>query len=98
MVMGWFDAREAEAFGITLAKYFRERVPPGATGENRKLAARHQQAVQGMLQLRDHFRATHKLNLYKKARLANAFKWDLREAGYDNALIDRLTIEVVLKL
>ena len=28
MVMGWFDAREAEAFGITLAKYFRDRVPP----------------------------------------------------------------------
>jgi hypothetical protein len=98
MVMGWFDAREAEAFGITLAKYFRDRVPPGATADSPKAANKHQQAVQGMLQLRDHFGATHKLNLYKKAKLANAFKWDLREAGYDDALINRLTMDVVLKL
>ena len=98
MVFRWFDAREAEAFGVTLAKYFRDRVPPGKAGGGGKAGGRQQAAVQGMLQLRDHFGATHKLNIYKKAKLANAFKWELREAGYDDALINRLTMEVVIKL
>ncbi|KFN43365.1 hypothetical protein [Arenimonas oryziterrae] len=98
MAMSWFDAREAEAFGVTLAKFFSDRVPPDATDDSKKSSARHQQAVQGMLQLRDHFKTHHKLNIYKKAKLANAFKWTLREAGYDDALIDRLTMDVTVQL
>jgi hypothetical protein len=42
------------------------------------------------------FRSRNKANFYKKARFGNAFKWKLREAGYDTAFVDELTMELML--
>jgi hypothetical protein len=44
------------------------------------------------------FGQTHKLNIYKKAKLGNAFKWILLEKGYDAQFVDELTKEVILAL
>ena len=46
----------------------------------------------------EQFKASNRLNTYKKAQLGNAFKWALREAGYDKAYIDRLTEWLVLRI
>jgi hypothetical protein len=44
------------------------------------------------------FGQTHSLNIYKKAKLGNAFKWGLLEKGYDEKFVDELTKEVILAL
>jgi hypothetical protein len=31
------------------------------------------------------------MNMFKKAKLGNAFKWFLRDAGYDTEYVDGLT-------
>ena len=43
------------------------------------------------------FKMKHKLNIYKKAKLGNSFKWKLLEANYDPALVDELTKALMLK-
>jgi hypothetical protein len=43
------------------------------------------------------FKINHKLNIYKKAQLGNAFKWKLLEANYDQTLVDELTKVLMLK-
>lgn len=43
------------------------------------------------------FKMKHKLNVYKKAILCNAFKWKLLEADYDPAPVDELMKFLLLK-
>lgn len=43
------------------------------------------------------FKMKHELNVYKKAKLGNAFKWKLLEADYDPVLVDELTKLLLLK-
>ncbi len=44
------------------------------------------------------FRKEHKLGIYKKARLANTFRWELKERGYDPAFIETLTEKLVIAI
>lgn len=98
MAWSWLDATEAEAFGLTLAKYYTDRIPVAAAADRKKSGAKHDQVVAQMFQLRDHFKATHKLNIYKKAKMANTFKWALREGGYPTSLSDKLTLDLIMRL
>jgi hypothetical protein len=41
------------------------------------------------------FAERYKLNLYKRAKLANTLRWRLQELGYDKELIQTLVLEVV---
>ncbi len=42
------------------------------------------------------FEARKEANFYKKAKFANAFKWKLKEAGYDAGFADELAKELVI--
>lgn len=42
------------------------------------------------------FRKEHKLGLYKKARLANTFRWEMKEQGYDDAFVEMVTEKLVV--
>lgn len=44
------------------------------------------------------FRKEHKLGVYKKARLANTFRWELKENGYDDTFIEAVTEKLVIAL
>lgn len=42
------------------------------------------------------FRKEHKLGVYKKARLANTFRWEMKERGYDDSFIEMITEKLVV--
>lgn len=44
------------------------------------------------------FRREHKLGIYKKARLANTFRWELKELGYEESFIEAVTEKLVIAL
>jgi len=90
-MLSWLDARAATAFGNTLAAFFVQRVPLDAKLSEKKFAAKAQEVLNKMALLVDRFKSENKLNTYKKAKLANAFKWALKDAGYDPAYVDRLS-------
>ena len=99
MLLSWFDATASKEFGTALAKFYIERIPVTASTENdKKFASRTKAAMDKMSQRVDQFKTSHRLNTYKKAQLGNAFKWSLREAGYDKAYIDRLTEWLVTRI
>jgi hypothetical protein len=54
--------------------------------------------IQVVLEKAKQFRLSNKLNIYKKAKLGNAFRWTLTDLGYDSTLIDELTKELMLAL
>ena len=96
-MINWFDARDAHEFGITLAEFFIARIPLERPSKKIKSLAKKQEVLNTMFSQIPPFKMKHKLNIYKKAKLGNAFKWKLLDAGYDPALVDELTKLLLLK-
>ena len=96
--MGWFDAREAQQFGEALADFLIERIPPADVDESEQFAFRRQEALHKMLLQIEVFKAAHKLNLFKKAKFGNAFKWKLLDSGYAAEFADHLTRSLLLRM
>ena len=96
--MGWFSAAEEQAFGKSLATFYIERVPFESPFSKKKFATKTQETLKKIDTQVANFRGTHKLNVYKKAKLGNAFKWTLRDAGYDNDYVDELTEWLMLRM
>jgi hypothetical protein len=44
------------------------------------------------------FRKEHKLGVYKKARLANSFRWEMKELGYDPDFVEAATEKLVVAI
>ena len=108
MLKNWFDASEAEEVGRGFAVKFSQSYPmldpkkemaSGNKGSLRaKIAGGREKALDRLRTDVMQYAKTHRLNVYKKAKLGNAFKWQLRELGYEADFIDQLTREVVLAL
>ena len=96
-MIDWFDARDAQEFGITLAEFFMERVPLEQPNKKIKSLAKKQEVLDKMFSQIPAFKMKHRLNIYKKAKLGNSFKWKLLDADYDPELVDELTKLLMLK-
>lgn len=96
-MFNWFDARDAHKFGISLAEFFMERIPLEMPNKKIKSLEKKQEVLNTLFSQIPPFKMKHKLNIYKKAKLGNAFKWRLLDANYDPALVDELTKELLLK-
>lgn len=98
-MFSWFDDKAATAFGIALADFFAERVPTTSVGRGEKKALIKFASVLDRMHLRvTEFRKQAPLNLYKRAKLMNAFQWRLRELGYDQALVGEIAKSLVRSL
>ena len=96
-MISWLDARDAQKFGLTLADFFMERIPLEQPHKKIKSLAKKQEVLDKMFLQIHIFKMKHKLNIYKKAKLGNAFKWKLLDADYDPVLVDELTKVLMLK-
>jgi hypothetical protein len=91
--MSWLDARVAEEFGVALARFYMSRMP--ATSDKANQDGQLRKVVEKMVERMDQFKADHTLNVYQRAKLWNAFKWALIDAGYDRSFAGDLTRELV---
>lgn len=97
-MFAWFDASDAEKFGISLAEFFMERVPSEALEKQTISLAKQKDVLDKLVRKVQLYRMEHKLNIYKKAKIGNAFKWKLREANYNSAFIDNITKMLMVKM
>lgn len=97
-MIDWFDAKEAQKFGMELAIFFTERLSPETSRRKEKTPAKKQEVLNKMFHQIERFKLQHKLNVYKKAKFGNSFQWALKDAGYDQEFINALTKELLLKL
>jgi len=95
-IFDWFDTGEVDEFAREIAGELVKRVPPGALeASDEKAAKRLGGTHQAVFSRAEQFARTHKLNVYKKARLGNQFRWELKEAGYPAAFVRAWTYELV---
>jgi hypothetical protein len=98
MILSWFDAREANEFGASLADMLIQRTPADGSVGKRMVTKKHEAMLHQLEQHVSRFRRDHKLNMYKKAQLGNKFKWTLKDKGYDAAYVDQLTNWLMFQL
>lgn len=99
MLFSWFDAREASQFGLSMADFLAKRIPPEAIPATEKKPLRKAGEVISKLHIQlQQFATNHRLNMYKKAKLANAFQWRLFDLGYDKRIVEELTKELLRSL
>lgn len=97
-MFSFLDARASKAFGTEMARSYIERVPPNAALTEKQFTSKSKQAIEKMsVQIAAH-KQQNKLNLYKIAQMANAFKWTLKDAGYADDYIDKLTQWFVVRV
>lgn len=91
MVFGWFNTREVTEFGESLAGFVAERIP-------NKSPKKAPEALSKLFAQVARFKESHKLNMYKKAKLANAFRWKLIDHGYTEEFAEEMAKELLLHL
>jgi tetratricopeptide (TPR) repeat protein len=104
MLLKWLDAREATAAGAALADDFylqsAAKLPRARAkgAEQGSPEPELQKFLQKFLQRVDQAARPLKLNILKRAKLANSFKWRLLEKGVEQELVDELTQALVMRL
>jgi hypothetical protein len=96
-VLDWFSTREVDELAAAIAAELVKRVPPAKLDErNRKAAERLRNTHDAIFARAGKFARTHSLNIYKRARLSNQFRWALTEAGYPPEFVESWTYELAI--
>ena len=104
MLLKWLNAGEATELGTTLADDFVARTATEASGTRHRKAdpgahaKQFRSAVHRCMERVDREARPLQLNVFKRAKLANTFKWRLLEKGIERQIADELTQALVLRL
>jgi len=98
-MLKWFDVTEVDAFAESLVAELARRVPAQSLPmEDRKALKRVARIADVLSDQVRAFTASHRLNVFKRARLGNRVKWSLKDAGYPDAFVDAFTYELITLL
>jgi Tfp pilus assembly protein PilF len=102
MLLGWLDARRATEIGISLAEQFAAgpAVSSGPDAASGRVSPSRKRAdgLRNFLQRAEREVRALPLNFYKRAKLANAFKWRLLEKGVASNTAAEVTQTLVMHL
>ena len=90
MIGDWFKVSEAIEFGRALARDINQLFPPGGSEKARRSAKKDRRKLDSLVRRTNAFAQSHRLNVYKKAKLLNTIKWELRDSGHEESLIDEV--------
>ena len=98
-LFGLINTQELEEFATVLANDLGRRFPP-ASESRTDPGAKFQLKVilEGLGARAVRYHVEHKLNVYKKAKLGNVFKWKLKELGYSGEFSEHATKEIITRL
>jgi tetratricopeptide (TPR) repeat protein len=91
MIRDWFETHAVVQVGTALADQFAPRIVLDSVAHGEK-------ALQEILRQADREIHTLRLNIYKRARFANSFRWRLLENGVEREIADEVTQRLVLHL
>jgi hypothetical protein len=98
-MLAFLDTKDLEVFATALANDLGRRFPPASESRTDKGATNQIKVIlEGLGARAVRYRNEHKLGLYKKAKLANVFKWRLAELGYSEGFVQMATKEIATRL
>lgn len=93
-----FNASHVEEFAKSLVAEFARQFPPSLQQEGKKAEKKLTAALRHLHQRAQQFQAEHKMGIYQKAKFSNTLKWELKESGYEDAMIDGLIKDLLFSL
>jgi len=90
MIRDWFDVSEAVDFARGFARDVDRLFPTQPMDKRMRSAKKDRKKLDGLVHRAQAFAQSHKLNVYKKAKLLNTIKWELRDSGHEESLIDEM--------
>ncbi len=92
-LLNMFSSKEIDEFAKSLAESVSKRYPPALeTAQEKKISVnRVTKILEDTFQKAVEFNARQKLGVYKKARLGNTFRWELKERGYSEKFVEMAT-------
>ena len=92
--------KEVDEFAKELADMVAKRFPPALekSPERRVSPNRITKVLEDALEKAEDYGKRERLGMYRKARLANAFKWQLKDLGYTDNFVEVATEGLVVYL
>jgi tetratricopeptide (TPR) repeat protein len=97
-MLNWLNTKDATDVGTELADDFVFQTTSAGTRRSKKGSEALQSFLGNFLQVVDRKARPLQLNLLKRAKLANSFKWRLLEKGVEQQVVEELTQALVLRL
>ena len=93
MILKFFSMRKVNEFAGSLAQDIARRYPPAIANNPTQVVS--QQRLNSILEevfiRAAEFQLENRLGWFRKAKLGNEFRWELKEMGYDEQFIDVAT-------
>jgi hypothetical protein len=98
-LFGSVSSKQVDDFAKSLVQEIAQHFPV-APGEDKRRNSdkKRLSVIRDVLRKAKDFSAQHKLGVYKKARLANTFRWELQEKGYNTEFIEFATEGLVMRM
>lgn len=88
MILDWFNAAQAVSFAQEIVREVNRLFPP-TEQKGKAIPTKVFQKKFDSLVARTHaFSVKNNLNIYKKAKLLNTIKWEIRDAGHEEIVVD----------
>ena len=97
MLPKWLDGRAAAQFGEEIADDVR-RVIPLEASRIAKNPAKRLQKLMRVVEKTSSRSAQHPLNIYQKAKFANALRWSLKDSGYTADFVDEVVTLILARM
>jgi hypothetical protein len=94
----WFSVKKSSSFGLELAKLVEEHGLNREELNESKRLSKVNYAKEKMQKRIRQFKQEETLNVYKIATLLNTFKWQLKDAGYNDDMTNALASWVLISL
>jgi hypothetical protein len=88
MILDWFSAGEAVLFAHEIVREVNRLFPPAEQKGKAIPAKTYQRKFDSLIVRVRTFSSRHKLNIYKKAKLLNTIKWEMKDAGHEEVVIN----------
>ena len=98
MIFNWFSSAESKRFGRELAGFILAEMKGSLNKRDAKFAAKAEKTLQRAATKIREFESRERMNVYKRAKLANAFLWTLKDAGCPDDYANELTEWVTVRL
>ena len=100
MIFKLFGPSKTDEFAKSLAQDIAKRYPPAIANNPEQMVSQKRLTtiLEDTFNRARQFNTENRLGMFKKAKLGNTFKWELKEMGYDEKFVDMATEGLIVYL
>ncbi len=100
MIFKFFGQSKVDTFAKSLAQDIAKRYPPAIANNPEQMVSQKRLTtiLEDTFNRAQQFNRENRLGMFKKAKLGNTFKWELKEMGYEEKFIEMATEGLIVYL